>query len=113
MKDCSDSLKEKIKQYQKEKLLFTKLKLLDWLCKRNNMTLEEIKIELLTLKNLRHTEKQEIEYKGEKEERFKCYFVYSNTRGRCYVLKFEENMKIITVFPIGRTTLRRYRRKFK
>lgn len=72
-----------------------------------------MKNELLNGKNLVHVVKQEVVYLNQKEERFQCYFVYSKTKGRCYILKFEEVIKVITVFPLGRTTLKRYTRKFK
>lgn len=84
-----------------------------FLCKRNNIPVEKMKEEVLNLKDLTFTEKQLVEYDGEKEERFRCYFVYSNNRGRCYVIKFDNQIRIITVFPLGRTTLKRYRKKFK
>jgi len=96
-----------------DEVIFTKVRLIDWLCIRNNSTLGEMKEEIINLKYLVFTEKQEIKYNGEIEERFKCYFVYSGNRGRCYVLKFNHQIKVITVFPLGRTTLRRYGRRFK
>ncbi len=112
-RDKSGVVKDKVKKYSKDKLVFTKSRILNWLCKRNNTTVEGMKEEILNLKNLTFTEKQQVEYEGKKEERFRCYFVYSNNRGRCYVLKFDRQIKIITVFPLGRTTLKRYRKKFK
>lgn len=112
-KDCSGAVKEKAKEYSKDTITFTKSRIIDWLCKRNNSTVEEMKEELLNPKNLVFTERQEVEFKKEKEERFRCYFVYSRNRGRCYVLRFNHQIKVITVFPLGRTTLKRYRRRFK
>jgi hypothetical protein len=111
--DKSNVVKEKVKKYSKDQVIFTKSRILDWLCKRNNITVDKMKDEVLNLKNLTFTQKQQIEHNGEKEERFRCYFVYSNNRGRCYVLKFDKQIKIITVFPLGRTTLKRYRKRFK
>ena len=112
-KDWSNNIKEKAKKYSKDQVIFTKTKLLDWLCKRNNSTVDKMKEEILNLKDLTFSERQEVEFEGEKEERFRCYFVYSNNKGRCYVLRFNDNIKIITVFPIGRTTLKKYRKRFK
>ncbi len=112
-RDKSDVVKEKVKKYTKDQVVFTKSRILDWLCKRNNTIVEKMKEEVLNPKGLIFTEKQQVEYDGEKEERFRCYFIYSNNRGRCYVLKFDNQIRIITVFPLGRTTLKRYRKKFK
>ena len=112
-RDKSDVVKEKVKKYTKDQIIFTKSRILDWLCKRNNTTVEKMKEEVLDLNDLTFTERQQVEYMTEKEERFRCYFIYSNNRGRCYVLKCDNRIKIITVFPLGRTTLKRYRKRFK
>lgn len=112
-KDWSDIVKEKVKNYLKDQIIFTKYHLVDWLCIRNKFTVEEMKEEVLNSKYLVFTERQEVEYEGVKEVRFRCYFVYSRNRGRCYILRFNHQIKIITVFPLGRTTLKRYRRRFK
>ncbi len=104
---------EKVKKYSKDQIIFTKFHLLDWLCKRNNCTLDLMRNEILRLTDFVFCEKQEVEFNGKKEERFRCYFVYSNNRGRCYVLRFNRDIKIITVFPLGRTTLKKYGKKFK
>ena len=112
-KDWSDVIKDKINRFSKDEIIFTKSRLIDWLCRRNKSTLDEMKAEVLNYKDLVFTEKQEVEFEGKKEVRFRCYFVYSRNRGRCYVLKFNHELKVITVFPLGRTTLKRYRRRFK
>ncbi len=109
----SSFVRQKIREYNKDKIIFTKSRILDWLCKRNNSTVNDMKKEVLSLNDLVFVEKQQIKYGGNIEERFKCYFVYSKNKGRCYVLKFNKQIKIITVFPLGRTTLKRYRKKFK
>ena len=102
-----------IKDYSKEQIIFTKKDKLAWLCKRNNTTVDKMQDEILSLNNLESVESQEVEHLGEKEKRFRCYFLYSNSKGRCYVLKFDEKIRVITVFPLGRLTLRKYRKKFK
>lgn len=71
---------------------------------------EEMKNEILNYRNLKFVAKQNV--KG--ETRYVLYFVYSKKRGRAYVITFRDRIRIITVFPLGRTTLKRYkRRKFK
>jgi hypothetical protein len=112
-RDKSNVVKERVKRYKKDQIIFTKSRIINWLCKINNMIVEEMKEEVLNPANLTFTEEQQIEYEGKKEERFRCYFVYSNNRGRCYILKFDKQIKVITVFPLGRTTLKRYRKRFK
>jgi len=112
-KDWSDVVKEKVKKYSKDQIIFTKSRLIDWLCRRNNSTVEEMINEVINSKDLVFSEKQEAEYDREIEIRFRCYFVYSRNRGRCYILRFNHQIKVVTVFPLGRTTLKRYRRRFK
>ncbi len=112
-KDWSDVVKEKVKKYSEDQIVFTKSRLINWLCKRNKSTLEKMRNEIINSDALTFTEKQEIKYESEKEERFRCYFVYSGSKGRCYVLRFNHQIKVITVFPLGRTTLKKYRRRFK
>ncbi len=51
--------------------------------------------------------------KEQGETRYKLYFVYSSKTGRVYVLKFTEKIRIVTVYPIGKQTLKNYKRKFK
>lgn len=112
-KDWTILVKDKTKKYSKAQILFTKTKLIDWLCQRNNSTVDMMAGEILLCKDVVFCEKQEVAFEGEKEERFRCYFVYSHNKGRCYVLRFNNVIKVITAFPLGRTTLKRYRKKFK
>ena len=112
-KDWSEFVRKKIKKYVMNDILFTKLNLLDWLEERNKCTVKEMKSELHQLENLVFVEKQEVLYEGINEERYRCYFVYSRSRGRCYILRFNAPIKVITVFPLGRVTLRKYKKRFK
>ena len=112
-KDWSGDVKEKTKKYSQEQIIFTKTELIDWLCKRNNTTADKLKKEVLNPINLAFAEKQQAKFEGKNEERFRCYFVYSKNKGRCNILRFKNDLKIITVFPIGRTTLKKYRKRFK
>lgn len=109
----SPFVKEKAASYSADEIIFTKDKIIDWLCQRNKTTIEAMKEDILNPRYLVFTEKQEIEHEDQKEERYRCYFVYSNSRGRCYILKFNSHIKIITAFPLGRSTLKRYRKRFK
>ena len=76
-KDWSDVVKEKIKKNSKDHIIFTKSRLIDWLCRRNNSTVEDMVYEIINSKYLVFSEKQEVKYNGEIEVRFRCYFVYS------------------------------------
>jgi len=82
---------------------------LDYLEFRNGCSKEEMENEILDCGNAEFVEKQ----KEQGEKRYKLYFVYSSKTGRVYVLKFTEKIRIITVYPIGRQTLKNYKRKFK
>ena len=112
--DFLEHIKTKISSFALSDIIFTKKKaMLLWLAERNSSTLEELKVELKNLQYLVLMERQTAEFEGKTEERFRCYFVYSRTKGRCFVIKFNHQLKIVTVFPLGRTTLRKYKRKFK
>lgn len=106
------------RDYQEEvKLLIEKYKQngfewgkpIDYLEFRNGCSVEDMEREILDLTNIEFVEKQ----KEESETRYKLYFVYSSKTGRVYVLKFTEKIRVITVYPIGRQTLKNYKRKFK
>jgi len=104
-KDYSEEVKTLIIGYKKEDAEYGKP--LEYLLSRNKMTKEEIVKEIFECKNLEFTEKQE--RKG--EIRYVLYFVYSRKKGRAYILRFNEKIRIITIYPIGKKTLRRYRKK--
>ncbi len=77
---------------------------------RNSITKGEIEKEILSLENLELVEKQFIE----EDIRYALYYVYSKSRGRVYVLRFTDKIRVITIYPLGRTTLKNYKRgKFK
>lgn len=82
---------------------------IDYLEFRNGLSKEEMEKEILDYNNVEFVEKQ----KEQGENRYKIYFVYSSKKGRVYVLTFREKIRIITIYPIGRQTLRNYKRKFK
>ena len=107
-------VKNRIEKYSISEIKFTKKgDNLEWLTKRNGCSLDELKQELKTIELLVFAEKQEVDHKGEPETRFKCYYIYSNSRGRCFLIIIGEKIRIVTAFPLGRTTLNRYRKKQK
>jgi len=84
---------------------------LDYFLKRNRVLEEiEFKQDILNLKNLVKIVKQSYP----NEVRYVLYFVYSSKIGRVYTLTFRDRIRVITIFPLGRTTLRKYKKtRFK
>jgi uncharacterized DUF497 family protein len=104
-KDYSEDVKKLINQYKNE-IIFGKD--IDFLIKRIKVSKEEIEKEILECKNLVLTEKQV----KDGETRYALYFTYSKRKGRKYAVTFrDKNIRIITVFPMGRKTLKRYKKK--
>jgi len=81
---------------------------IDYLEFRNGCSKEEMEREIIYCKNIEFTEKQ----KEQGETRYKLYFIYSSKTGRVYVIKFTERIRIITVYSIGRQTLKNYKRDY-
>jgi hypothetical protein len=113
VENWTNFVKNKVKKYELSNIKFTKANLLDWLENRNKSTIQDLKIEVYNSTNLEFVEKQEVTFQDKKEVRYKCYHIYSGSRGRCFILAFNSKIKIITVFPLGRTTLSKYRKRFK
>ena|SRR3989344_6872990 len=105
--DYSRELKELIEEHKEKGFRYAKP--LNFLLERINDTKENIEKELISLKNIKFCEKQE--RKG--EVRYTLYYVYSNRKGRVYTITFEDKIVIITIFPIGKTTLKKYKKRFK
>lgn len=102
----TEKIKEILKKYKKEQIRYGKP--LNYLLLRNNATKEELEKGLFDFKYLEFCEMQ----RRQGEIRYALYFVYSRRRGRVYVIKpTEKELKIITIYPIGKLTLRRYRKK--
>jgi len=106
-KNYLDELKILIEIYKEKGFEWGKP--IDYLEFRNGCSKEKMEKEILDLGNSEFVEKQ----KEQGEIRYKLYFVYSSKTGRVYVLKFTEKIRVITVYPIGRNTLKNYKRRFK
>ena len=92
-KDYSKEVKEIIKKYKKEDIVFGKPA--DSLISRIKSNRQEIESEILSCANLSLTKKQE----KDGEIRYKLFFVYSRKKGREYVITFrDDNLRIITIF---------------
>jgi hypothetical protein len=109
IKDYSEEVKELLNRFITNGFEFGKpIKLLSF--KSGGLTEEQIKKELFNFDFLEFSHKQE----REKETRYLLYFIYSKKNGRAFVITFREKIRIITIFPLGEHTLKKYyRNKFK
>ena len=83
------------------------IKSLNFLLPRIKSTKEEVEEEILSCAGLEFAEKQE---RGN-ETRYVLFFIYSRRKGRVYVLKFNDKINVITAFPLGKRTLKKYRKR--
>jgi hypothetical protein len=104
--DYIKEVKELIEKHKTNGFRYAKP--VDFLLDRISDTQENVEKELTSFKGLKFCERQE--RKG--ETRYTLYYVYSNTRGRIYAITFEDRIVIVTIFPIGKKTLKKYRKKF-
>lgn len=107
LKNYSEELISLIEKYKKSGFEWGKP--IDYLEFRNGCSKEEMEKEILNCENIEFVEKQ----REQGETRYKLYFVYDFKKGRVYVLKFTEKIRVITVYPLGKQTLKNYKRKFK
>lgn len=105
-------IKTMLRRYSQKNITFTKKNYKKILEKRN-LSETEIKKELLNPNKLVLAEKETRTFENKKEIRYRCYFIYSNSKGICVIIKLNKKLKIITAFPLGRKTLNRYRKRFK
>ncbi len=104
--DYSGEVKELIKKYKKEDIVYGKG--LDFFIRRIKAGKEEIENEVLNCNDLSLTERQ----LKDGEIRYALFFIYSKRKGRKYVINFREaKLRIITIIPLGRKTLTRYKKK--
>jgi len=108
-----EDLVKKIKSYKKEQIIFTKKNYKDSVINDRDFNEEVLKEELLKLDNLEVIEPQTRKFKGKTETRYRVYLIYSNSKGKCFIIKPNKNLKIITVFPLGRKTLNKWKNKLK
>ncbi|MEK6914256.1 MAG: hypothetical protein AABW83_01255 [Nanoarchaeota archaeon] len=105
-KDYSEELKELIEKFKDRGFRYAKP--IDILLERINDTKENIEKELIDLNGLIFCSKQE----RSGEIRYILYYIYSNRKGRIYAITFQDKIVIITIFPVGKKTLKKYKRKF-
>lgn len=107
IKNYSEELKELIEKYKEKGFEWGKP--IEYMEFRNGCSREEMEKEVLDYKNVEFVEKQ----REQGEKRYKLYILYSSKTGRVYILKFTKKIRIITVYLIGKQTLKNYKGKFK
>ena len=101
-----DEFKVGLRKYKKEDIEFGKS--LDFLLSRLKTTKDKIEGEILNCDKLSFIEEQS----KDNETRYALFFIYDKRKGREYVITFRNNkLRIITIFPLGRKTLIKYRKK--
>ena len=106
IKNYSEDVRDLIKKYKKGDIVFGKN--IDFLLKRVEISKKDIEEEIVKCENLSFAKKQI----KDNETRYALFFVYSKRKGRQYVITFrDKELRIITVFPLGRRTIKRYRKK--
>ena len=104
--DYSKEVKELIKKYKDKGIIFGKD--IDFFIKRIKISKKDIEEEITNCQNLYFTERQ-IKHN---EIRYALLFRHTKRKGREYVITFrDKNIRIITIFPLGRRTLKRYKKK--
>ncbi|MBS3092259.1 hypothetical protein J4466_02460 [Candidatus Pacearchaeota archaeon] len=106
MENYSMEVKEKIKEYKNKGFEFGKSE--RYLSHRISLSIKEVEDELNECKRLGYTHKKKVDG----EIRYTLYFIYNKNHGRAYVLTFRDKIRIITAFPLGRKTLKKYFKRF-
>ncbi|HLC31660.1 MAG TPA: hypothetical protein VJK51_03255 [Candidatus Nanoarchaeia archaeon] len=106
LKEDVKQFKKKVREYKKEDIIFGKS--LEILLSRIKAAKEQVETEIMSCNHLILVEKQV----KDNEIRYGLFFIYGRKKGRKYVITFRDNkIRIITVFPLGRKTLKKYRNK--
>ena len=98
MENCKDELAEKLKRYKKGDIGIT-----DHARKQaifRGIGLEEVKDNIINPQRLYFAGRQEAERIG--EEKYDCYFGYSNTQCQRYILVINKRCIVCTVIKINR-----------
>lgn len=91
-------LKNKLKKYNKENIIITSHAKEQALFR--NISLEEVRENIINPERLEFAGKQESKIKG--EEKYDCYFGYSKTQCHRYILAINKNCIVCTVIKINR-----------
>ena len=94
----ADDLKGKLREYRKEDIIITNHAKEQAIFR--SVDLEEIKENIINPKRLSFAGKQEAQKEG--EEKYDCYFGYSNTLCHRYILVINGKCVVCTVIKINR-----------
>ena len=109
MNNCSELLKEKLKQYSVEQIIFTKHALEQAIFR--DVNLEEIKQNIINPFRLTYALSQDAN--NPSEQKYDCYFKYSNTQCQRYNLIVNHNCIVCTVIKINRRWQKQIERRLK
>ncbi len=101
--DYREELKNKLKKYSRGDIVFTQHALIR--ARQRNINLNEIIDNIVNPERLIFAKKQKAE--NPDEEKYDCYFLYSNTLCHRYVLIINKRIIICTVIKINRRWQRR------
>jgi hypothetical protein len=91
--DCKEEVAEKLKRYKSEDIILTNHAI--WRSLERDVDMEELKRDLLDPKELYAA--QRLKAKGEREEKFKCFFKKSNRTTIIAVIVINLRILVITV----------------
>ena len=89
---------KKIKKYDKSRIILTTHAQIQ--AEIRSISIDEIKENLINPKRLEFAGKQKSKKKN--EEKFDCYFIYSNTQCHRYVIVVSKDLIVCTVIKINR-----------
>ncbi len=93
-----DHVIERLKKYKETDIVITDHARIQALIR--GISEQEVKDNILNPKRLVFAGRQEAE--RENEEKFDCYFIYSNTQAHRYVVVFDKRLIVCTVIKINR-----------
>lgn len=102
-----EELKAKLITYKKEDIIITPHAEIQALAR--DVDLEEVKENIINPEKLVYAEKQEAENKS--QEKYDCYFAYSEYLCHRYIITFNRKIIIVTIIKINRNWQRIIERK--
>ncbi len=93
-----DVLKEKLKKYKKEDIVFTDHAKIQALVRQ--IDIEEVRRNILNPEKLVYAKEKKAERAG--EEKYDCYFAYSETLCHRYIFTINRKIIIVTLIRINR-----------
>jgi len=98
MSETIENLKDKLKEYKKEDIIITDHAKIQAIVR--DIEIDEVKQNILNPKRLIYAKKQKAE--NPDEEKYDCYFAYSENLCHRYVLTVNGKVIIVTIIKINR-----------